>query len=77
MNNYITAEKFVKHLQTLFKQNPNSKTLPLVFASDSEGNSFHMVENYAGLAQATNLGEHYIDLEPYDKEKEPNCIIIN
>ena len=77
MNNYITAEQFVKHLQTIFKQTPNAKKLPLVFASDEEGNSFHMLDNYAGLAQATNLGDKYVELEPYDVTKEPNCIIIN
>ena len=74
----ITVQEKLKELQALVDKGYGK--LPIIYATDDEGNAFHTVHNKCSELTAVSLKERYLDF--YDQEDEenkltPNCICIN
>ena len=53
--------------------------LPLIYSSDSEGNSYHFVHYEPCLSLVEDLDEYDLELVYIEdgEEFKPNCVIIN
>jgi hypothetical protein len=77
----ITVSKLLKDLQLLKARGHGD--LPIIYASDDEGNSYHKVYNSPTLAQIEeNIQEHNLEIVGFisDRdviEKDCNCVCIN
>jgi hypothetical protein len=74
-----TVNKLIEQLLELQKQGYGE--LPLIYATDAEGNAYHKVYSKAGLLEVKNIDEHYLELL-YDEDIDDygtnyNCVIIN
>ena len=69
----MTLRKHIKRLQTIAKQHPKALDMPLIFASDEEGNSFDFVYYHADFMHY-DADEGIADMSG---EKEVNAICIN
>lgn len=77
----ITVNQYLEKLQEL--KDAGYGELPVVFSIDSEGNSYHKVENLPELFSVEDINDYYLETDfEYDEndnviEFDPNCIIIN
>ena len=84
----ITLGQHLSNIRKLLDWHPEWADLPIIYASDDEGNSYHNVYNLPIPAQVHDIKEHYLELvDIYIEEKDAqsedisrddvNCIIIN
>lgn len=83
------VQDLIDSLTDLVKKYPEYKNLPIGYASDDEGSSYHKIYNNISPAQFENINERYLELigffddtNPIDEQrdisqKDVNCIIIN
>ena len=74
----MTLREYIKKLQ---KVDPKYLDLPIIYASDDEGNSFHPVYNDPTLVEVDDPSAHYVEIV-WDEEtnlegQNFNAIIIN
>lgn len=69
----MTLRRHIKRLQAIAKQHPKALDMPLIFASDAEGNSFDYVYYDADFMHY-DAEECIADMSG---EKEVNAICIN
>ena len=78
-----TLKELYIHIEHLMRENPGYAQLPLVYAADDEGNSYHPVHNFPSEFLVEELNKHYLepgfeyDIDLTIKPFKPNCIIIN
>lgn len=79
------VKELLKDLQEIIALKPEAADYPIIYSIDDEGNSYHKINNNAGLAQADDVNSYYIDIDGFyngDDEDEIkiencNCVIIN
>ena len=52
----MTLKEYVENLNDFLEENPEAKELPVVYASDPEGNNWHNVESSPCLIQKDENG---------------------
>lgn len=78
-----TVNDLIKDLQQLVEQDAKIGSLPIVYASDEEGNEYQKVENNVALAQVEDIEDYFLELVGYYDEdsiidyKDVNCVVIN
>jgi len=84
----ITLKEHFEALVRLMKNHPEWEDLPIIYASDDEGNSYHNVYSNPSPAQVQDINSQYLEIvgiyiQGKDAESEDisrngvNCIIIN
>lgn len=77
----ITLNQYIEELIEL--QNKEYGKLPVVYATDDEGNAYQTVNNLPSEFKVYDTGSYYLEPDfEYDKNDKvvdfiPNCIIIN
>jgi len=71
----ITISEHIEALQRIVKDNPEYKDLPIVYAVDSEGNSFSEVFFTAMAGHIEN--SEFTPTPELGDDKKINCICIN
>ena len=73
----MKLSKYVKELKKLEKEGHGD--LELIYSSDEEGNSFHVLDITPSVAYASDLENYYIeDIKfKFPKSTKPNVICIN
>ena len=69
-----SLNEYIKNLQEIVERDPENGTLPVIYSSDDEGNSYHLINCVPDLAQVNDLDSHYLEIEEVET---PNCVIIN
>lgn len=64
-------------IEKLLKTHPEYSNLPLVYASDDEGNSYQKVHNKPLAIEMENIKDYYLEPSTDYDLKTPNCICIN
>ena len=77
-----TLNQFLDAITELLKKYPDCGNLPLIYASDDEGNDFKKVISIPILAKVEDLSEHYLDIQGFEGDddvnpEEFNAICIN
>lgn len=74
----MTLREYIINLQ---KIDPKYLDLPVIYASDDEGNSFHPVHNDPALIEVDDPLAHYVEMiwdeETSQEGQNFNAIIIN
>ena len=74
----ITLQEYISALQKIDRKYWD---MPLIYATDDEGNSYQKVNNFPGLVEVENPNEYYLELV-WGEDGETlgtnfNAIIIN
>jgi hypothetical protein len=77
-----TLKDLKDNIERLLIEHPEYANLPLIYSSDDEGNSFHLVHSSLCLAQVEDIKEYYLELVGFDGDEDINsedinCICIN
>lgn len=75
----MNLSDYIKQLQKLEKEYGD---LPVIYASDDEGNNYHKVEGTAGSpCQVENIDDYYLERVYFEDDEEDtigyNAVIIN
>ena len=78
----ILLKDYIKQLIKIKNQHPSFGNLPVVYASDDEGNSYQKVSQEPGLFAVEDIAERNLEAlingEDVGTEVEDfNCVIIN
>ena len=73
----ITVKDLVTQLAKMVNSDPKYGQLPVIYATDDEGNSYHHVQNIPGLATVEDLDERYLEISEDSNMDNANCVIIN
>ena len=74
----MKLKEYIEQLNDLIVHNPEYAELPLAYASDDEGNSYHRVSNPPIAAYFEDSDSYYLDGAWFDEyPDDPNFIVIN
>jgi hypothetical protein len=77
--------EYIEALLSIIEDNPEHANLPIIYATDSEGNNYHPVDANGTPAHVENPEAHHVELIGYydgsqesdTKLENVNAIIIN
>ena len=75
----MTLNQYIAGLIAFRNKNPQCGEMPVAYASDDEGNSYHLVHSGPTPVEMEDTTTHYLEVVLPEKGETPqdNCIIIN
>jgi hypothetical protein len=80
MAKYRTLKDLKEEIEALIKENPQYADLPIIYASDDEGNDYQKVHNTLTLMIVEDIDGRSLEVNNEEEDgdsKKINCICIN